>query len=69
MVDTARELRGTATIQRQMVDYVCPSCGMFLTSTDAPDGKRIRVRCTSKGCKGRVREVIVGSEQARKSAA
>lgn len=53
-------LAGNAIIStRQLTDYYCPSCGMFLTSSDAPPGKRIRVRCTSKGCKGKIREIVV----------
>lgn len=45
---------------RRLTDHYCPACGMFLTSTDAQPGNRIRVRCTSKGCKGKVREIVVG---------
>lgn len=48
---------------RQLVDHFCPACGMFLTSTDAPNGRRIRVRCTSKRCDGKVREVVVGQHR------
>ena len=63
---TTHALEGAATQHRALVDHFCPECGMFLTSTDAPNGKRIRVRCTSKRCKGKVREIVVG---ARKDAA
>ena len=54
---------------RTLTDHYCPSCGMFLMSTDAPSGKRIRVRCTSKGCKGRIREIIVDDPKATRRVA
>lgn len=59
-------LSGQIGPARLLVDHYCPECGMFLTSTDAPNGKRIRVRCTSKRCKGKVREIVVGAMKERR---
>jgi hypothetical protein len=35
-----------------------------LLSTDADPGKRVRVRCTSKGCKGKLREIVLHDPRA-----
>lgn len=60
----AVEARAEPGTRRQFVDHYCPSCGMFLMATDAPPGKRVRVRCESKRCKGKVREVVVEERRA-----
>jgi hypothetical protein len=61
MIATA--LAPAPATSRHLIDHFCPACGMFLTSTDAPDGRRIRVRCTSKRCKGKVREIVIGQQK------
>jgi hypothetical protein len=54
-----RDAIGTVlAARRALVDYYCPFCGMFLTSSDAEPGRRIRARCTSRGCKGKIKEVV-----------
>jgi hypothetical protein len=59
-----RDATGTVVSARAFVDHYCTVCGMFLISTDAPPGKRMRLRCTSKGCKGKLREIVVNDPRA-----
>lgn len=55
--------RPTILPTRQLTDYYCKSCGMFLSSSDAPAGSRLRVKCYSKRCKGALREIVAGQRR------